>query len=313
VRVALDTRPARDVRGVGRYTRCLRDALRATAGANELVEASSPRGADVFHSPWIEGALSRSPVPQVVTLHDLVLRKHPRRYLRSGLRYRRHFRAVARAERVIVPTQVVRAEAIELLELEAERVVVVGEAAAPAFRPRGGDEVAAARSRFGLPEDYVVWVGGLEHDDPRKRAPQLAAAARDLELVMVGPTRPWAQSALAGAILTGEVSDDDLAAILTGARALVFPSEDEGFGLPPVEALACRTPVVCSDIPALREVLGDRATFVDPGDIDAMLRAAAQAQRPAPAPLARTWEDVARETWTVYAEAVQAAISRASR
>jgi glycosyltransferase involved in cell wall biosynthesis len=304
VRVALDTRPARDVRGVGRYTRCLRDALRSTAGANELVEEHRPRGADVFHSPWIEGALARSPVPQVVTLHDLVLLKRPRLYLRTGLRYRRHFRAVARADRVIVPTNVVRGEAIELLSLAPERVVVVGEAAAPAFRPRAGGEVASALARFGLPEDYVVWVGGLEHEDPRKRAPQLAAAAEDLALVMVGPTRPWAQSALAGAILTGEVSDDDLAAILSGARARVFPSEDEGFGLPPVEALACGTPVVCSDIPALREVLGDRATFVDPGDLDTMLRAAARAQRPAPAPLARTWEDAARETWKVYAGAL---------
>jgi glycosyltransferase involved in cell wall biosynthesis len=311
VRAALDTRPARDVRGVGRYTRCLRDALRATAGANELVEASSPRGADVFHSPWIEGALSRSPVPQVVTLHDLVLRKHPRRYLRSGLRYRTHFRAVARAERVIVPTQVVRQEAIELLGLQAERVVVVGEAAAPAFRPRGDEEIAAVRTRFALPEDYFVWVGGLEQEDPRKRVRELAAAAEGIALVLAGPAKQWARE-LANVTLTGHVTDDELAAILSGARALVFPSDDEGFGLPPVEALACGTPVACSDIPALREVLGERATFVDPGDIGAMLRAAAQARRPAPAPLARTWEDAARETWGVYAGALNSSRAASS-
>lgn len=300
MRVALDTRPAVDARGVGRYTRCLRDALQATVDAHELVEARRPRGVDVFHAPWVEGALLRSPVPQVVTLHDVVLLKDPRRYLRTGLRYELHFRAVARANRVIVPTAVVRGEAIERLRLAPERVVVIGEAAASVFHPRDAGEVTAARRRHGLPEDYLVWVGGLEHDDPRKRAPQLAAAAQDMPLVMVGPTRPWAERELAGTMLTGHVSDDDLAAILSGARALVFPSEDEGFGLPPVEALACGTPVVCSDIPTLREVLGDRATFVDPGDLGALLRAAMAAQRPAPPPLERTWEDVARETWAVY-------------
>ena len=70
--------------------------------------------------------------------------------------------------------------------------------------------------------------------------------------------RRWA-SELSDVLLTGEVDDDDLAAIYTGAHALIFPSDDEGFGLPPVEALACGTPVAASDVPAVREVLGGRA------------------------------------------------------
>jgi glycosyltransferase involved in cell wall biosynthesis len=84
----------------------------------------------------------------------------------------------------------------------------------------------------------------------------------------------------------------------------VFPSDDEGFGLPPVEALACGTPVVASDIPVLREVLGDRATFIDREDVEGLLAAGAAARRPAPAPPAWTWEDAARATWDVYAEAL---------
>jgi alpha-1,3-rhamnosyl/mannosyltransferase len=306
VKVAFDARAARGTRGVGRYTRCLLDALRSTAGPNTVVDGVRPRTADVFHAPWVEGAQLRSPVAQVVTVHDVVLLKNPRRYLRTGLRYRIRFLAAAGAQRVIVPTEVVRGEAIELLGLRPDQVVVVGEAAAPAFRPRSADEVAAVRERFALPSEYVVWVGGLEHDDPRKRAPQLAAAADGVPLVMVGATKPWAHRELAGAILTGHLSDDDLAAVLSGARALVFPSEDEGFGLPPVEALACGTPVVCSDIPSLREVLGDRAAFVAPDDIAGMVRTAIEAQRPAPPPLTRTWEDVARATWAVYEEALAA-------
>ena len=79
-----------------------------------------------------------------------------------------------------------------------------------------------------------------------------------MPLVLVGPSARWATE-LPDVTLTGRVTDDELAAIYTGAHALVFPSDDEGFGLPPVEALACGTPVVACDVPALREVLDGRA------------------------------------------------------
>ena len=84
MRVAFDSRPARDARGIGRYTRCLLDALRETAGGHEIVEAHRPRGVDVFHTPWIDGTLLRARCPQVVTLHDLVPLKRRSEYLRTG-------------------------------------------------------------------------------------------------------------------------------------------------------------------------------------------------------------------------------------
>ena len=83
----------------------------------------------------------------------------------------------------------------------------------------------------------------------------------------------------------------------------MFPSDDEGFGLPTVEALACGTPVVACDAPAVREVLGERATFVELGDIEGLLEAAANAVRPAPAAPQWSWADAARATWGVYAAA----------
>ena len=100
--------------------------------------------------------------------------------------------------------------------------------------------------------------------------------------MLVGPTRPWAHE-LPDVILTGQVSDEQLAAIYSGAHALVLPSEDEGFGLPAVEALACGTPVVACEVPALREVLGERATFVAPGDMEGLIAAAAGRAAPGPA------------------------------
>jgi glycosyltransferase involved in cell wall biosynthesis len=303
--VAFDSRGASDPRGIGRYVRCLLEGLRATADGREVVEGHRPRGADLYHSPWIDGAALHARCPQVVTLHDLVPLKRRAEYLRTGARFRLRYHAVQRAARVIVPTHAVAHDATAQLGIAPERITVIPEAAAAAMRPRPPDEVRAVRERHGLPEEYLVWVGGLEHPDPRKRVAAMARAPRELPLVLVGPHRPWARE-LPDVILTGLVSDDDLAAIYTGARALVFPSDDEGFGLPTVEALACGTPVVACDVAALREVLGDRATFVARDDLTGLLAAGAAARRPAPRPPVWTWDDAARSTWAVYAEALRA-------
>lgn len=308
MRAAIDTRGAGDTRGIGRYIRCLLAGLQATLPeGTTLIEQHRPRRADVYHSPWIDGVSLRGAVPQVVTVHDLVPLKRRSEYLRTGMRFRLRYLAVARASRIIVPTEAVAGDVVELLEVPRGRISVIAEAAAAAMRPRPEDEIAAVRERYGLPDDYLVWVGGMERPDPRKRVAELIGAPRDLPLVLVGPTREWVHELRNGdgdLVLTGRVDDDELAAIYTAARALVFPSDDEGFGLPTVEALACGTPVVACDVPALREVLDDRATFVDTDDIPGLLAAGARAARPAPAVPAWTWDDAARATWAVYADAI---------
>ena len=304
MRVAFDSRPAADPRGVGRYSRCLLDALRDTAaGESEIEETHQPRGAsDVFHAPWMEGAMLRSPCPMVVTVHDLAALKRRSEHLRTGIRLRLRQLAVQRAMRVIVPTEAVARDAIERLRLEPERVVVIAEAPDSMMYPRPPGEIAEARDRYSLPERYLVWVGGLQHPDPRKHVAKLAATPRELPLVLVGPTRPWAHE-LPNVTLTGYISDEHLAAIYSGAHALVVPSEDEGFGLPAVEALACGTPVIACEVPALREVLNERATFVEMGDMGGLIAAAEAARRPAPAPPPWTWQDAARATWRTYEQA----------
>jgi glycosyltransferase involved in cell wall biosynthesis len=308
VRVAFDSRPLSDPNGVGRYARCLLHALCDTAAdGDHVVETQRPsataraRDIDIFHSPWMAGAMLRSACPTVVTLHDLSNLKRRSERLRTGMRLR-HL-AVQRAVRVIVPTEAVAADAVTHLQVEQERIVVIPDAADATMYPRGAQPIAAARARFALPEEYLVWVGGMEHPDPGKHLAELAATPRRRPLVLVGPTRPWAHE-LPDVILTGRVSDEYLAAIYSGARALVLPSEDEGFGLPAVEALACGTPVVACETPALREVLDGRATFVAPGDTRALIEAAEDVKRPAPPPPGWSWEDAARATWAVYLRAI---------
>ena len=150
MRIAFDSRPAADPRGIGRYTRSLLAALReeATSRGGSVVEAARHRGADCFHTPWIDGALLRPRAPVVVTVHDLVPLKRPGEYLRSGLRFRMRYLAVERSTRLIVPTHAVAADAVELLHVTGDRIDVIPEAADPAFHQRSGDEVAQVRAHW---------------------------------------------------------------------------------------------------------------------------------------------------------------------
>ena len=335
MRVAFDARALADPGlaggGIGRYVTCLLDALesarpgvvcplrslsrppapaRISEGWEHLLLARDVRrtGAAVVHTPTVDLVSLRPGAPLVVTLHDLVPLKQPERYLRTGLKHRLRYRAVGRAARVIVPSRAVAEDAERLLALSGERVDVVPEAAAPAFHP-----VPGARERLGrlaLPERYLVWVGGLDPPDPRKGIEALAAAVRagsGLPLVLVGRAGPRARELAAPGrvIVAGRLSDPDLAALLTAAEALVFPSADEGFGLPPIEALACGTPVAAYAAGALPETLAGTsgATLVEPGDLEGLLSAAESLAGTRVSAPRRTWGDVADETWAVYERA----------
>jgi alpha-1,3-rhamnosyl/mannosyltransferase len=241
----------------------------------------------------------------VVTLHDLVTLKRRGEYLRSGVRSRLRYLAVQRAVRVIAPSSAVADDAVAMLQIPPERIAVIAEAPAPAFVPRSDDEVSAVRERYRLPEQYLLWVGGLQTPDPRKRIAALARAERTLPLVLAGPAARWARE-IPDVILTGAFNDEELAAIYTGAHALVLPSDEEGFGLPTIEALACGTPVAACDVRPLREVLGSRATLTPVDDLNELMSAAEGLRRPAPGPPPWSWQDAAAATWDVYAEAADA-------
>ncbi len=149
MRVAFDSRPAADPRGAGSYSRCLLDALLATVPAQgEIIETHRPRQAyDVFHAPWIQGAMLHSPCPMVVTIHELGARTRLSERLRGGgIHLRLRHLAVQRATHVIVPTETLAAEAVAELGFERERVVVIPEAPDPdpATADAAADELTAA-------------------------------------------------------------------------------------------------------------------------------------------------------------------------
>jgi hypothetical protein len=130
VRVAFDSRPGADARGVGRYSRCLLQALRDTAGErDEILETHRPHRAEVFHAPWIEGAMLHSPCPMVVTIHDLgAFTRRSERLRGGGVHLRLRQLALQRATHVIVPSEALAGEAVAELGFERERVVVIPEA-----------------------------------------------------------------------------------------------------------------------------------------------------------------------------------------
>ena len=134
MRVAFDSRPTADQRGVGRYSRCLLEALRDTVPVHgEIVETHRPRQAyDVFHAPWMQGAMLHSPCPMVVTIHELGARTRLSERLRGGgIHLRLRHLAVQRATHVIVPTETLAQEAVAELGFERERVVVIPQAPDP--------------------------------------------------------------------------------------------------------------------------------------------------------------------------------------
>jgi glycosyltransferase involved in cell wall biosynthesis len=245
--------------GTGRAATVARDTWWYAAGLPRRA-----RRLDVLHCTTFRGPL-RARVPFTVTLHDLALVRHPDLFPRwhrwTG---RAAIGPVARtADRVLAVSEFTKREAVELLRLDPERVTVIGNAVEPRFSP--SDNLSQG--------EYVLAVGTLE---PRKNLGRVAeAAARaGVELRVVG-ARGWGGVETSGWL--GEVDDDRLVELYSGARALVYPSLYEGFGIPVLEAMACGTPVVTSRGGATEEVAGDAAVLVDPLDVDAIATGIAEA------------------------------------
>jgi hypothetical protein len=150
LRIAFDSRPAAEVHGVGRYTRCLLAALREIAADGvEIVETHRPHAArarrvELFHTPWMEGAVLRSPCPMVVTLHDVdALTRRSERLRRGGVHMRLRHLALQRATHVIVHTEAIAHDALVKLGLDRERVVVIPPAPDPAACSPGAPDPPA--------------------------------------------------------------------------------------------------------------------------------------------------------------------------
>ncbi|MGE5550675.1 MAG: glycosyltransferase family 4 protein [Bacteroidota bacterium] len=249
---------------------------------------SLPPDLDLFHSPQNGiGAPADPTLRLLVTAHDLVPCRLPETCSDDYLSLFRSegAQALKRADLVLAVSHCTRADLIGLLGLDPARVVVVYEAPPPLARP-SEEAVQNALARFGLRPGYYLSVGGYSK---RKNLPlllQAVAALRDLPgltLVVLGRPGGGTYEECREIVATHNLASmvhfldlvalGDLAALYTAARALVYPSRWEGFGLPPLEAMSLGTPVIASSCSCLPEILGQAAYYVDLGEPETLARA----------------------------------------
>jgi glycosyltransferase involved in cell wall biosynthesis len=287
---------------------------------------------ELFHGTNYDVPLWRR-CATVLTIHDLSQLLHSETHeKRSVSRAQRRLPLMSRtADVIITPTESVRVDVCALLNASPGKVFAIPEAARACFKPLAFAETANARRRLGIGDDFLLTVGTLE---PRKNLSVLIGAFAELarekpesttQLVIAGG-RGWLSSPLFEAIqkspvreriiLTDYLHDDDLQALYSSCSAFVYPSIHEGFGLPPLEAMACGAAVIASRIPALEETTGAAALLFDPRSVSELTRnilelldnenarreLAAAGQRRA---AEFSWEKTARLTWGVYEEAVR--------
>ena len=300
---------------------------------------------EIAHVPYFASPLFPT-TPTVVTVHDLIPMLLPA--YRGSLLVRLYTLLVAvaakRADIVLTDSEASKWDIVRLLDIPAARVRVIYLAADDIYQPVLDEHrLAAIRRKYGLPESYLLYLGGF---DQRKNVPTLLKAfaqlAKDsrfeiresrfeirdsrVHLVMAGrlpekgsdffpDPRPIVEKLGIGeqVVFTGWVPEEDKPALYSGARALVFPSLYEGFGLPPLEALACGTPVIASNRGSLPEIVGDGGLLLEPDDVEELAGAMEKLlnddtlwgnlRQKGLAHAARfSWEKTARETLAVYRE-----------
>jgi glycosyltransferase involved in cell wall biosynthesis len=243
---------------------------------------------DVVHGPNFVVPPARS-AAEVMTVHDLTCVRYPELCTSDTLRVPALIRrALDRGAWVHAVSGSVALEVIEHFDADPSRVVAIPNGAPDAVDAAVCDLLAARGQAVAGAATYLLGLGTIE---PRKDFPSLVAAfdrlaesRPDLHLVIAGPDG-WGAEALTDALARsryrsrirrlGWVSDDDRNALLAGASVFAYPSRYEGFGLPPLEALAHRTPVVATRAGALPEVLGDAAAWAEVGDIESLSTAIA--------------------------------------
>lgn len=240
---------------------------------------------DVFFSP--DGYLSlRSSVPQVPVFHDLAFEHFPEDVKRlEAWHYRRYFPRYARkARRILTVSAYTKQDIVEHYAVAPDKIEVVNNACDARFKPSTAAEAKATRDRYADGHAYFHCVGAIQ---PRKNLDRLIAAfdrfkaetASDMKLIVVG-RKAWNFDKVIHSysqarfkediVFTGFVPDEELVRIHGASSGLCYVPYFEGFGIPLVEAMACETPIICSNVTAMPEVVGDAAWMVDPLDVQSI-------------------------------------------
>jgi glycosyltransferase involved in cell wall biosynthesis len=298
-----------------------------------IVLAGTREKVDLLHCPYWSNPVW-SPWPTVVTVHDVIQFVLPEYAWRkiSRLYFGLVSAGARRADAVITVSECSKRDIEKLLGLPPERIHVIGNAVdASLFPVRDPWLLANVRERYGIGPRFVLYFGGF---DLRKNVPRLIQAyarlperlRREYQLVIAGryqhlghPLYPDPRVTVhslgleGNVVFTGQIREQDKGPLYSAATLFAFPSLYEGFGMTPLEAMACGTPVVTSNRSALPEVVGDAGVLVDPYDTDAIAQALAEAlentglreelsRRGLERARRFTWPQVAEQTVRVYKE-----------
>jgi len=265
---------------------------------------------DVYHSS--DWAQAPSKAFKVTTIHDFAPFKFEREtHPRIVAVHKRRLRWVRQeVDKIIVPSRATKNDAVRY-GFDEKKLVVIAEAAGEEFYRRDKKEVSRVKSKLGIEGEYVLFVGTAA----RKNLKRALLAFKKLrqknkKLVVVGDASHNIDDEKA--FFVGRVSDDELAALYSGAALLLYPSLYEGFGLTILEAFSCGCPVVCSNVSSLPEVAGEAAVLVDPSSIDAIAKGIRKALEGRDSLIKKghararlfSWQTTARETLKVYEEAL---------
>lgn len=272
------------------------DALCAPAERRSFIDRSLKRWRQSQNREKLRRTLVHAPnyfLPRevksgIVTIHDLSVLKFPETHPVARVeQFEREFiSSINRATHIITDSETVRQELIHSLSLQANRITAVPLGVGYNFHPRSAASAAVHLARYGLtPGRYSLCVSTLE---PRKRIVELIVAWRDLpvairdqnQLIVAGPPG-WRNERIHELVSNGTaegwlrhigfIEEADLPALYSGAKLFVYPSTYEGFGLPPLEAMACGTPTLVADQSCLPETCGSAALQVNPNDHDALV------------------------------------------
>ena len=263
--------------------------IRKASSKASFASAVRADGVDVFHGTNFRRR-ARGRRGSVMTIHDLALKIFPhlrRRWLGDLLGYLKTSRDAWLSERVIADSESTARDIVRLIGIPREKVRVILLAAGPEFRPVDDRErLSGLMARIGMTHTrYILFSGTLE---PRKNVPVLLRAylalreeIPDVGLVLAG-TPGWKSGEVTDFLrpnglessvrITGYLPPGDLAVLYSGASVFVLPSLYEGFGLPPLEAMACGAPVIVSSGGSLPEIAGDAAIVLPPGDVEGYRR-----------------------------------------
>jgi glycosyltransferase involved in cell wall biosynthesis len=279
VPAALQHLPARTISSSAKYWRFRTLLAHLFHRPQELLSGS----VDVFHAT--SNLLPNlSQTGTVFTLHDLIFQLHPATHTRLNRWFLSLMMPIflRKADHIIAVSNTTASDAVHLYNLNQDKMSVIYEGITPHFQPVTDDrQQQQIRIQYALPQRFIFFVGTLE---PRKNLPNLirafAAAKLDEVKLVIAGKRGWMYQPIFDLVqelgleqdvqFVGFIPDEDLPALYSLAEAFVFPSLYEGFGLPVLEAMACGTPVITSNISSLPEVTGDAALLIDPSNVQEM-------------------------------------------